>query len=186
MIKRILITIALACLMTTLVQGAGLTVSFMTEQAVSDKGNSLGVELGYFLGIDNNGPGLEPFVGVQWWPRWDDDGDLEPPGVVEFGGRYHFGDILDYDSAIPYIPELLLGILNEEMEAKPFISGRFTINFIDQDAGYMGLGTGILLRTTPESPAAIRFETRYGNGFSQLNGVPDNRLNFYLGAFYQF
>jgi len=184
--KTILTMVAVMLMLCSSAHAAGLTVSVVTEQVTEvDKGNSIGVDLGYFFGLEG-GPGIEPFVGLQWWPRWDDNGDMEPPGVVCLGGRYHFGDIIDSDSAIPFIPDLLLGVLNEEVEAKLYLSGRFTMNFIDKDVGYMGLGTGILLKTTPISPAALRFEIRYGDTFSQLNEVPDNRLNYYFGVHYQF
>jgi len=85
--KLMLLMVALVCLMAIQVHAAGPTVSFITEQVANvDKGNSLGVEVGYFLGADN-GAGLEPYIGMDWWPRWDEEGDMETPSVVVLGVR---------------------------------------------------------------------------------------------------
>jgi len=184
MIKRMLIAIALVCLMAIPVQAAGPTVSIMTEQIANvDKGNSLTVELGYFLGIDS---GLEPYIGTQWWPQWDEVGDIEPPSVVVLGVRNHFKDVLDPNSIIPYLPDLLLIILNEDIEIKPYVGFQFTANFIDKNAGFMGLSSGILVKTSPDSNSALRFGIKYNDTFGDLAGVRDNRFDYEMGIFIPF
>jgi len=184
--KLILLMVALVCLMTVQVQAVGPTVSFMTEQIASvDKGNSLSVELGYFLGA-KGGAGLEPFIGTDWWPRWDDDGDMKPPSVVVLGVRNWFGDIIDPNSAIPFVPGMFLIILNEDVEIKPYIGFRFSANFVDKDAGLMSISAGITVKTSPENNSALRFEVRYNDTFGALNAVPDNRFDAYMGIYIPF
>lgn len=179
--KLIFITILLLC---GTVQAMGPTVSFMTEQIANvDKGNSLGIELGYMLGID---AGLEPYIGTEWWPRWDDEGDMNPPSVIVLGVRNHFTDILDPNSALPFVPGLLLTVLNEDIEVKPFIGFRFSANVVDKDAGVMSIPAGILVKTTPNSNSALRFEVRYSDTFGGLSTVPDNRLDYYMGLYIPF
>lgn len=183
--KRLIFTIIILCLCGH-VQAAGPTVSFMTEQIASvDKGNSLSIELGYFLGIDG-GPGLEPFIGTDWWPRWDDDGDMKPPSVVVLGVRNHFSDLVDPNSAIPLIPDLFLTVLNEDVEIKPYIAFRFSANVIDKDGGVMSIPAGIFVKTSPESNSALRFEVRWNDTFGALSNVPDNRLDAYMGIYLPF
>jgi len=186
MIKKTLIAIALVCLMTIRVHAAGPTVSFVTEQLTSvDKGNSLGVEVGYFLGIDD-GAGLEPYIGTDWWPRWDEEGDMNPPSVIVLGVRNHFQDIIDSNSAVPFLPSALLMILNEDIEIKPYVGFRFSANLIDKDAGLMSIPAGVLIKTSPDSNAALRFEARWNDTFGELSGVPDNRVDFYMGIWIPF
>ena len=183
MVKRTLILIAILCLCGT-AQAVGPTVSFMTEQVASvDKGNSLGVELGYMLGID---AGLEPYIGTEWWPRWDEENDMKPPSVIVLGVRNHFKDVLDPNSAIPFLPDLFLTVLNEDIEIKPYIGVRFSANLIDKDAGLMSIPVGILVKTSPDSNAALRFEARWSDTFGDLSVVPDNRLDFYMGIWIPF
>jgi len=185
MIKRALITIAIICMMIVpAVKAIGPTVSFMTEQVTSvNKDNSLGVEVGYFFGVDS---GLEPYIGMDWWPRWDKDGDMAPPSVIVLGVRNHFKDILDPNSAIPFLPDLFLTVINEDVEIKPFVGVRFSANIIDKNAGLMSIPVGLLVKTSPESNAALRFEIRYSDTFGDLNSVPDNKLDFYMGIWVPF
>lgn len=182
--KLILLTMLLMCGTAIAI---GPTVSVDTQQVASiDYGNSITVELGYFLGIDNYGPGLEPFVGVEWYPQWDDEGELQPPSVALAGARYFFSDVLDANSPIPLLPNLLLPILNEEILIRPFVEARFSMNFIDKDAGLMGLGSGFLIKTSPDSPVSLKFKIRYDDTFIKLAEVDDNRINYYMGLYYQF
>jgi len=185
MIKRTLIAIAIICMMIVpAVKATGLTVSFMTEQVTSvNEGNSLGVEIGYFFGVDS---GLEPYIGMDWWPRWDEDGDMKPPSVVVLGVRNHFKDILDPNSAIPYLPDMFLTVINEDVEIKPYVGIRFSANIIDKNAGLMGIPVGLLVKTSPESNAALRFEVRYSDTFGDLSNVPDNQIDFYMGIWIPF
>jgi hypothetical protein len=180
--KKLLVALLILCVCS--IAGAkGLTAAFLTEQVVHvDSGNSLTVEVGYMLD-----GGLEPYLGTQWWPRWDEEsGDLEPPGVLILGCRQHFGDILDPNSAIPFLPELLLPVINESVSLTPFVDMNFTANFLDKDNGQMGVGTGVLLKTSPDATAALMFEARYNDTFGELAGVPDNRIDFYMGCFIPF
>lgn len=75
MIKRLLITIALIALMAIQVQGAGFIITGLTEQAIpggSDRNDSaVTLRLGYFLGVDDEGGGLEPFIGTCFYPSDD-------------------------------------------------------------------------------------------------------------------
>ena len=185
--KLVLILIALVCtLFVPAVQAAGPTVSVMTEQFTSvNNDNSLGVEFGYFLGADG-GAGLEPFIGTDWWPRWDDEGDMKPPSVVVLGVRNWFGDIIDPNSAIPFVPGVFLAVLNEDVEIKPYIGFRFSANLIDKDGGVMSIPAGITVKTSPESNSALRFEVRYNDTFGALNAVPDNRFDGYMGIYIPF
>ena len=74
MIKRILITIALVCLMTMPVQAAGFTIWGLTEQANLE--TTVTGRIGYMLGVGDNG-GLEPFIGSVWRVN-----DSEPQVIV--------------------------------------------------------------------------------------------------------
>lgn len=167
------------------VRARGPTISFWTEQVAGvDEGNSLGFELGYYLGSDSGG--LEPYIGTDWWPRWDDEGDMKPPGVFVLGFRYHFADIIDPNSTIPLIPDVFLAILNEDIEMRPYVGPRFSANFIDKDAGLMSIGVGVSVKASPDSETALRFELRRSDTFGDLAGVPDNRFDLYMGFYYPF
>ena len=183
--KGLILMLAILCV-SSVAQAAGPTVSFMTEQVTSvDKGNSLGIELGYFLGV-GDGSGLEPYIGTDWWPRWDDDGDMKPPSVVVLGVRNWFSDIIDPNSAIPFIPDMFLMVLNEDVEIRPYVGFRFSANIIDKDGGLMSIPVGIAVRTSPESNSALRFEVRWNDTFGAVNMVPDNRLDAYMGIYIPF
>ena len=185
--KRSLITIIAVLCVCASVHAAGVTVSMMTEQITNvDTGNSIGVELGYFLGIDDAGAGLEPYIGCDWWPRWDEDGEMDPPSVVVLGVRQWFSDIIDPNSAIPYIPKLFLALLNEDIQIKPYVGFRFSANLIDKDSGLMSIPVGISVKTSPKSNSALRFEARYNDTFGELSMVPDNRIDLYMGIFMAF
>ena len=185
--KKLILTILMVLCLCGAVQAAGLTVSVMTEQIANvDKGNSLGVEVGYFLGIDPAGPGLEPYVGCDWWPRWNEEGEMDPPSVAVLGCRQWFSDIVDPNSAIPFIPEIFLSILNEDVQIKPYVGFRFSANIIDKDAGLMSIPVGIAVRTSENSNSALRFEVRYNDTFGELSMVPDNRIDYYMGMYLQF
>ena len=174
--KLILTMILLYC---GIANAMGPTVSFMTEQIASvDKGNSLSVEVGYMLGID---AGLEPYIGTEWWPRTD-----EAPSVLILGVRNHFKDILDPNSVIPFIPDLMLSVLNEDIEMKPYIGIRFSANLVDKDGGVMSIPAGILVKTSPDSNSALRFEARYSDTFGDLAVIPDGRIDLYMGIYIPF
>ena len=123
---------------------------------------------------------------MDWWPRWDEEGEMEPPSVVVLGVRNWFGDLIDPNSVIPFVPDLFLSVLNEDVEIKPYIGFRFSANIIDKDAGLMSIPVGIAIKTSPESTAALRFEMRWNDTFGYLNAVPDNRLDYYMGLYLPF
>ena len=183
---EIIIIIIMVLILCASVQAAGVTVSVMTEQIANvDKGNSLGVEVGYFLGVDPAGAGLEPYIGCDWWPRWE-DGEMAPPSVIVLGVRQWFSDIVDPNSAIPFIPKLFLTILNEDIQIKPYVGFRFSANIIDKDSGLMSIPVGISVKTSPGSNSALRFEARYNDTFGELSMIPDNRFDLYMGMTIQF
>lgn len=183
-IKSLVAFIAVICISTSTVFAMGPTLSFMTEQVASvDKENALNVELGYFLGVDN---GLEPFIGCEWRPRWNEEGEMSPPAVIILGVRNHFKNLVDPNSAIPFIPSILSAILNEDIEIKPYIGIRFSANIIDKDAGLMGISTGILVKPSPESKAFLLFEIRKVDTFGELSAVPDNQIGAYMGMHIRF
>ena len=180
MIKRLLIAIALCCFIATPLFAVGPTVTFLTEQVASvDSSNEITLRVGYNFASEQGG--LEPFIGTQWRPRWDEDGDMKPPSVVALGTLYHFPDLIDPNSAIPFIPDWLSTIVNPSVEVRPYLGYQMTVNFIDKDAGFMGALGGIRIRVTPESNTSLDFEIRYDDTFGDWAVIPDNRLNYYMG-----
>jgi len=180
MIKRLLIAIVLCCFIVTPIFAVGPTVTFLTEQVARvDSSNELTLRAGYNFATENGG--LEPFIGTQWRPRWDEEGDMEPPSVVALGALYHFPDLIDPNNAIPYLPGFLSTIINPDVEVRPYMGYQMTINFIDKDSGLQDFLGGIRIKVTPESNTSLDFEIRYGDTFGDLAVVPDNRFNYYMG-----
>jgi len=178
--KRIIVAIIIALCMCNAVQAAGLTIWGMTEQVANvDSQNALALRLGYYLGSDNGG--LEPFVGSIWRPRWDEEGDMEPPQVLTLGLIYHSMDIVDPNNTLPWIPDAFLMILSEDVVIRPYIGFQNTWNFIDQDAGMMGGIAGVRVQTTPDSNTELIFEIGYDANFGDLSVVEDRQLNGYFG-----
>jgi len=171
MIKRILITIALFCLMVTSVQAAGLTVWGLTDGASQEYNG----RVGYMLGSEARG-GLEPFVGTSIFPN-------DPtPSTLKLGAVQHLPDILDPNSPIPFIPGAFKMLFSGKITARPYFGGEATITFIDEDAGSYAALLGAKVKFTDEDPSEWIFETGYGNTFSALNEVPDNELFLRMGV----
>lgn len=171
MIKRILITIALVCLMTMPVQAAGLTVWGLTDGASQEYNG----RFGYMLGSEEFG-GLEPFIGTSVFPN-------DPtPSTLKLGAVQHLPDILDPNSSIPFIPGAFKMLFSGKITARPYFGGEATITFIDEDAGSYAALLGAKVKFTDEDPSEWIFETGYGNTFSVLNEVPDNELFFRMGV----
>jgi len=177
MIKRILIAIALIALMAIQVQAAGLTIWGLTEQISSVNGdNSLTGRIGYDMSLSDNG-GLELFAGSIWRPRETQDF----PQVVVLGAVQHMPDLIDPNSSVPFLPELFLNVISEDVQIRPYIGGQFSINLIDEDAGTYGAIAGVTLKLTPEDKSELVFEASYDKNFGDLTGVPDNQLKGYMG-----
>ena len=179
MIKRTLIAIALCCLivMPTVTQAAGLTIWGLTEQISSVNGdNSLTGRIGYDMSLSDNG-GLELFAGSIWRPRETQDF----PQVVVLGAVQHMPDLIDPNSSVPFLPELFLNVISEDVQIRPYIGGQFSINLIDEDAGTYGAIAGVTLKLTPEDKSELVFEASYDKNFGDLAGVPDNQLKGYMG-----
>ena len=175
MIKRLLIGMVLALYMCITVQGAGLTVWGITEQVSSvDEDNAITGRIGYDLSVGENG-GLEPFIGSIWRPR---DGT---PQVVVLGAVQHLPDLIDPNSSVPFIPDLFLAVISEDVQIRPYIGGQFSINCIDEDAGTYGMIAGITLQVDPNANSQLVFEISYDKNFGDLAGVPDERLKGYMG-----
>jgi len=176
MLKRLLIGIVLSLCLVMTVQAAGLTVWGLTEQISSvNEDNGITARVGYDFSIGNSG-GLEPFIGSVFRPR-----DEEIPAVVIFGAVQHMPDLIDPNSGIPYIPQLFLSVMNEDVSIRPYIGGQFTVNLIDKDAGFYGMIAGVTVKLTPEASSELVFEASYDKTFGDLEGVADNEFKGYMG-----
>jgi len=174
--KTILTMVTVMLMLCSSAHAAGLTVWGLTEQATSvNNDNSITGRLGYFLGIDDNGPGLEPFIGSVWRPK------DEAPQVITVGAVQHLRDIIDPDSVIPLLPNMFLAVISEEVIIRPYFGGQCTINFVDRDAGFIGALAGTTIKIEPKSPNELVLELSYDAMFGDLAGVPDHEFKGYLG-----
>jgi len=175
--KLLVLLIVVLGLLNTTTQGAGLTIWGLTEQVSSVNGdNSLSARVGYDLGLSDRG-GLELFAGSIWRPRETQDF----PQVVVLGAVQHLPDLIDPNSSVPWIPELFLTVISEDVQIRPYIGGQFSINLIDEDAGTYGAIAGVTLKLTPEDRSELVFEASYDKNFGDLGGVPDNQFKGYMG-----
>lgn len=175
MIKR-LFTIALLIIanICTIARPADLTVSMMTEQAMSvDSDNAITARIGYYLGNENGG--LEPFIGCVWFPK------EETPQVITIGVIQYLGDVLEDDSIVPILPELLLAVITEDAVINPYFGALCTINLLDQDAGLIEAIFGVNIKLTPDANSLLVFETGYGSMFGDLSGRDDHEFVTRLG-----
>jgi len=157
------------------VQAAGLTLWGITEQLSSvDQDNAITGRIGYDLSVTDKG-GLEPFIGSIWRPR---DGT---PQVVVLGAVQHLPDLIDPNSSVPFLPELFLMVISEDVQIRPYIGGQFSINCIDEDAGTYGMIAGVTLQISPEANSQLVFEASYDKNFGDLADVSDNRFKGYMG-----
>ena len=172
--KRLMAILLAVLFIASAAQAAGLTVWGLTEQLSSvEADNSLTARVGYFLGTDRGG--LEPFIGSIWRPRDDS------PQVVVFGAVQHMPDLIDPNNPIPFIPEMLLKVITEDVSIRPYIGGQFSVNLADRDAGFYGMIAGITLKLEPKAKSELVFEASYDNTFGDLAGVEDNELKGYMG-----
>ena len=173
--KWLFSTIIVVALLCTSAQAAGFTVWGLTEQLTTvEADNSIAVRVGYDLSVGNRG-GLEPFIGTVLYPR------LEAPSVIVIGAIQHLPDLIDPNFPIPYLPDILLNVINEEVEIRPFIGIQATANILDHDSGFIGGLAGISIKLTPEAKSALIFEMSYDNTFNQLTEIDDNEFRGKVG-----
>jgi len=139
--------------------------------------DALSFRVGYMLGIDSKGSGLEPFIGSVWRPKTDDI-----PQVLVLGAVQHLPDLVDPNGPIPYIPDVLTKLLNEDVVIRPYIGAQCTVNFIDRDTGFIGGIFGFAIMLEPEAKSQLIFEMSYDNAFNELNQIYDNELKGYIGC----
>jgi len=108
------------------------------------------------LGLQSDN--LEGFLGVTGWPQWDALNSKlrsEPPIVFEVGGLYHFEDIVDVNSPVPWLPEILVGFLNPEVEARPYTG---IVTTVANKGSYYGTIVGLEMSTKPDSKVSTNIE----------------------------
>jgi len=173
MIKRTLLLIALVCLMTASVQAAGLTLWSVADQIVDvDESASISGRLGYYFGSSEGG--LEIFTGSTWHP------ESKAPQVLSIGIIEHLPDLIDPNNPLPWLPDLLLAFINEDVEARPYAGLEGTFNFIEEDVGYYGGVVGVLAKLTPKSQIEYGLEGSYKEGFGELEGLNKTQLNLVI------
>jgi len=171
--KKILIVIALICLMTVQVQAAGLTLWSVAEKIVEvDESASIAGRLGYYFGSDNGG--LEIFAGSTWHP------ESKSPQVLSIGVIEHLPDLIDPNNPLPWIPNILLTFINEDVEVRPYAGLEGTFNFIEENVGYYGGVVGVLAKLTPNSRIQYGLEGSYKEGFGELEGLNKTQLSFVI------
>lgn len=142
------------------------------------------------LGIESKESNLEGFIGITGWPKWDAiEGRLmsEPPVVLEIGGIYHFDDIIDPNSPVPWIPEILAGYLNPELEARPYVG---VLSTIGRDGSAYGTLVGFEMGKDENSNITLNIEGQFLNVGHELAeaGITDEfRVMIFLkGKAFQF
>ena len=103
---------------------------------------------------------------------------MKPPQVMSLGALVHMRDLLDANNPLPWIPDLLLTIIPEEMVAQPYFGGQGTWNFVDTDSGFYGFIVGIQSKIAIESKSSFITELVRNQNFNELTTVKDGwRLN---------
>ena len=175
--KKLLLTIILVLALCGISNATGLTLWGLTEQISSQTGDdALTGRVGYMLGIDSKGSGLEPFIGSIWRVKTDDI-----PQVLTIGAVQHMPDLVDPNSNIPYIPDLFLSVMNEDVSIRPYLGAQCTINLVDRDSGFIGGIAGVSIMLTPESNSQLVFEISYDETYDKLREVADNEFKGYMG-----
>lgn len=171
--KKGIVVLVMVLLISLPCWADGLTVWGLTEQDISSNQNAISARVGYQFGS------IEAFMGSTWRPDYDvETEEISPPQIISAGAVYHLDDILDANSPIPWIPELLLTFIPEEWLATPYAGAQASFNFFDRDAGFYGGVVGILMKTQPDSTSAFVAEAVFNENFYDLNAVPDEfRLN---------
>lgn len=164
----ILIVLFMACVAS----GDGVTLWGLSEVSAGDE-TALSARVGYEVGK------IEAFAGTTWRP------DYDAPQVLSLGAVHYFADIIDPNSVVPFIPDVLMTFMHPGSVAQPYIGGQATFNLLDKDAGFMGIITGLQIKADEDSRAAIVAEVMVNDYFGDLGGVNDEwRLS--LGVRYGF
>ena len=169
---RYLLTILIVLLLTSVSFADGITVWGLSEVSAGDE-RALVARVGYETGL------VEAFAGTTWRP------DADAPQVVSLGAVHYFADIVEPNSVVPFIPDVLMTFLHPGTVAQPYIGGQATFNLLDKDAGFMGIITGLQIKAEESSKAAVVAEIMVNDYFGDLGGVSDQwRLS--LGVRYAF
>lgn len=166
--KTALTTVALVLLCGGIVQANGLTLWGLTEQDLDSTQNALIGRIGYQVDF------IEGFIGSTWRPHYKvEPGELAPPQVFSLGGIVHARDLLDPNNPLPWVPELLLSLIPEDMVAQPYFGIEAGWNLFETDAGFYGGMVGLLCKSSQESKAAVVIEGGYAKTFKDLAAVPE-------------
>ena len=169
MVKRLLMGMVLALCMCLTVQAAGLTVWGLAE----NENDFITARVGYDLSVGDQG-GLEPFIGSVW-------PGTGSPQVIVLGAVQHMPDLIDPNSPVPFLPDLFLTVISEDVQIRPYIGGQFSVNLVDEDAGTYGMIAGITIQISPEANSQLVFEASYDKNFGDLADVPDNEVLIKMG-----
>ena len=176
--KRAILSLLILVLFCTCIHAGedkGLTFWGLNEKSFDSESSVVG-RLGYAMDdflLKDEDASIEIFIGTTWIPETNGEtGKIDPPTTLSLGGLYFLPDIIDSDSPIPWIPDLLLTVLPEKAEAKPYIGGQATFNLIDNDAGLLGGIVGIKAKTQPDALWDLIFEADYNNFIYDLSTLP--------------
>lgn len=169
--KKGILLMAVVLITCSMAQGAGWTLWTGTDQLtnVNDK-NAIFVRGGYSFASDNGG--LEVWLSSTWYKSEAN------PQAMSFGVVEHLPDLID-PNGLPWIKDLLLAFVNEDMVMAPYVGIQGTFQFVDENAGMFGIVGGLKIKVTPKSVTEWIIEGRYINPFGDLYGV--NKAQLSLG-----
>jgi len=177
--KKLIVLLML--FVATICKGNGFTIWGLTEQDISGSQNAMSVRIGYQY------ESIEAFLGSTWRPNYDTDtGEIEPPQVFSLGTVIHWKDLIDPDNPLPFIPDLLLKLIPENMVAQPYFGGQATFNLFEHDAGFYGAIIGLQCKTDIKNKSAFIVELDYNDNFKDLSAVPDNKFRLNMGFRFLF
>ena len=177
--KNVMLTIALILLCCGILwpghaRAGEVTLTVLGNESIDWTQASITGRLGYV-----HQDCLEPFVGAVFWPNFkvdEDQGEKKPDYAFAAGVAYHWVDLVDPDNPLPWIPDLLLTVIPENYEARPYIGGQCLF----KDDGALGGLIGLRCKANPEDTVCLKFEAQGHNTFRKLAAVPED-LTFYLG-----
>ena len=167
MLRKIIISLILSLLIGSSAFAQNLTIWQLNERKFEADSALIG-RIGLKMDF------IEPFIGTAWIPKQDGEtGNIDPPQMVSLGTIIHLPDLIDPNSPAPWIDDLLLTFIPEKWVAKPYIGWQGTWNIGDDDSGYNGGMTGILMRAKEgnlEDKISVWFavEGSYNNFFGQV------------------
>ena len=165
------LTAILIVLVLTVCVQAELTLWGLVEDEKYEDEGSLTGRVGYVSGR------VEGFIGTTWRPDYEQ--------VLTVGGVYWAGDLVDPNNPVPWLPEILLGFIDEESVIRPYAGAEATWTFVDEDAGYFAGLVGIEVKGDPGNKASLIAEVIMPENFGTLGGLEDDwRLR--LGLRYKF